>query len=128
VRIYGDEGRLSAALEELGYSETDSFDGAKINVIRTANDKLVLPYLDGDEQGVTLRGNKLRITGECYDWRATGTNGLAEGEEEERRRKRKIVSTATIMESTLTVPLHTSATWTNIGVVMPSQLCILLRG
>jgi hypothetical protein len=83
VRIYGDEGRLSAALEELGYSESDSFEGATINVLRTDNGKLVLPYLDGDEQGVTLRGNKLRITDERYDWRATGTNGLAEGEEED---------------------------------------------
>jgi hypothetical protein len=79
VRIYGDEGRLSAALEELGYSETDSFDGAKINVIRTANDKLVLPYLDGDEHGVTLKGNKLRISSHG-EYSATGTNGLAEGE------------------------------------------------
>lgn len=86
VRLYGntktDCATLRALLEEQGYHGTDSFAGARILKHEFSRGYL-MPYIDGDDQGVDDRGDYFKIS-TCPDFECNNTCGYIEDEETSR--------------------------------------------
>jgi len=67
VRVYGieesDKHNMATLLADAGYTREDGFDGAKLSRIPFFNEeRLVIPYIDGDTQRLEDRGDYLIIT------------------------------------------------------------------
>jgi hypothetical protein len=63
VRVYGDEGQtLADHFEGQGYTKADSWAGAKLLHITDDDDRVVMPYLDGDDKGVIARNGFFYVT------------------------------------------------------------------
>jgi len=82
VRCYGiqeiDKQNLATLLFEAGYARADGFDGAKLSRISFhADERLVVPYIDGDTQRLEDRGDYLIIT-YCGQIDGSSTAGWSE--------------------------------------------------
>ncbi len=78
VRVYGRDETMRTALitmlEEAGFERTDDFSGARLQRIRYGDGKFVMPYIDGDAQGIDEYDDHFEIT--CRgDFQATETQG-----------------------------------------------------
>jgi hypothetical protein len=67
VRVYGieesDKHNMATLLADAGYTREDGFDGAKLSRIPFHHDeRLVMPYIDGDTQRLEDRGDYLIVT------------------------------------------------------------------
>jgi hypothetical protein len=66
VRVYGRDETMRTALitmlEEAGFERTDDFSGARLARIRYDNGKFVMPYIDGDAQGIDEYDDHFEIT------------------------------------------------------------------
>jgi hypothetical protein len=78
VRVYGRDETMRTALitmlEEAGFERTDDFSGARLKRIRYGDGKFVMPYIDGDAQGIDEYDDHFEIV--CHgQFQATETQG-----------------------------------------------------
>ena len=84
-RAYGDEIRLKAALEAMGYEEADwrgdGLDGARISHLETDDSDVIMPYVDGHHN--LRRAGQFWVIDMSGPHSADRTDGMLEEEEEE---------------------------------------------
>jgi hypothetical protein len=83
VRTYGNEAdTLGTALDDLGYTFAESWEGAYLKRVEDNHGRIVLPYLDGDIKTVReVSGGRWLITDSRYDITCDFTNGTPETDE-----------------------------------------------
>lgn len=79
-RLYGDDA-LRVQLEMHGYTYSEYFHGARVRVLRSANGRYVMPYVDQAE-GCTLDGASFVLSEDSEEYGCRETNGLVTCEDE----------------------------------------------
>jgi hypothetical protein len=83
VRVYGDEAdSLADQLNEMGYTKASSWAGAKLKYIVDDEGQIILPYIDGDARGVTMRNGQWVIVENGCDYYCDFTSGVASREDQ----------------------------------------------